>query len=159
MARPCLRCDKGNDSPSGPYCRACRATYMRDRYREDPAAGRARTREWRERNPDKRVAIDRRNHLRKMGVTPEWYESTLAAQGGRCAICRAPEGCDGRKSLSIDHDHSCCPPRTSCENCRRGLICHGCNLALGSMADDPDRLVAAATYLREWRPAVLPDIH
>ena len=143
----CSKCGNDNDSPSGYYCRACRAAYMRARYKADPARHRRRAQEWRAENPEKRRESDRRQALRKMGVTPEWYAETLAAQGGGCAICGSPEGTDGRTSLSVDHDHRCCPARTSCDRCRRGLLCHRCNLALGSMLDDPDRLLAAAKYI------------
>lgn len=49
-----------------------------------------------------------------------------------CEIC-------GAYADRLDHDHSTGEVR--------GKLCHSCNAALGFMNDDPDRLLAAATYL------------
>lgn len=63
--------------------------------------------------------------LYKMTVAD--YDSLLIKQGGVCAICgRKP----GKKNLSVDHDHSCCPAGGSCGNCVRGLLCRACNYYL-----------------------------
>lgn len=50
-----------------------------------------------------------------------------------CAICSTTA------TLVGDHDHATGEPR--------GVLCRNCNLAIGYMADDPERLVAAARYL------------
>jgi hypothetical protein len=73
------------------------------------------------------------------------YKQMLDGQGGVCAICGEPpvEG----KNLSIDHDHSCCPGRTTCGKCIRGLLCNGCNLGIGYLKDDIERLRKAMAYL------------
>lgn len=58
---------------------------------------------------------------------------------------RAKDGCDvcGEnrigQSLHIDHDHE--------TGKVRGVLCHGCNLALGNVEDSPARLRALADYL------------
>lgn len=49
-----------------------------------------------------------------------------------CEICGGAAG-------HIDHDHS--------TNRVRGNLCRDCNLSIGFMHDDPDRLLAAAAYL------------
>jgi hypothetical protein len=65
--------------------------------------------------------------------TDEWYEETLAYQGGHCALCDSiPEG----RRFQVDHDHTCCPTdrahsRKTCGKCIRGLLCEGCNTRLG----------------------------
>jgi Recombination endonuclease VII len=65
-------------------------------------------------------------------------------QGGRCAICRTPEGeCPGKR-LHLDHDH-----RTGAV---RGMLCGNCNPGLGQFKDDPARLQAAIDYLNRHRP-------
>ena len=71
------------------------------------------------------------------GVT---YDSLLALQGGRCAICRRVPR---TKRLAIDHDHK--------TGLVRGLLCpgeRGCNHGLlGSAHDDANILAAAYWYL------------
>jgi hypothetical protein len=82
----------------------------------------------------KKKLADRKSHLkRKYGITLEDFEALLAAQGGGCAIC-------GREGVDhVDHDH-----RTGRV---RGILCFRCNVALGQLDDDPERLLAALTYI------------
>lgn len=117
---------------------------------------------WRDANPDKRAAKSARAYARyratktfderkndtlrrKYGITLAEYDAMLTVQGGSCAICRGPQT-PGR-AFAVDHDHACCSGERSCGKCVRGLLCQGCNLALGGMQDDPERLRAAAEYL------------
>jgi len=61
-----------------------------------------------------------------------------------CAICEKPETAKRNGKvlpLSVDHDHKTGKPRA--------LLCAGCNRGIGLFADDPDRLEAAARYLRQ----------
>ena len=61
-------------------------------------------------------------------LTFEDYLNMLVWQGGACAICKL--SVDGYR-LSVDHDHACCPGKTSCGRCVRGLLCTRCNWTLG----------------------------
>lgn len=71
------------------------------------------------------------------GLSLEDFTSLAAAQNGRCAIClEVPTG----RGFHVDHCHL--------TGRIRGLLCRGCNLALGQMKDDPARLMRAADYLR-----------
>jgi hypothetical protein len=70
------------------------------------------------------------------GITLDEYEQMLEAQGGRCAL-----GHDFRTKPVVDHDH--------CTGGVRGLLCQGCNIALGHLRDDPARCEAAADYLEQ----------
>lgn len=88
---------------------------------------------------------------RKYGVTIEWYEELLAAQGGVCALCSKTNG-DGRL-LAVDHDHACCPGDKSCGNCARALLCTRCNTGLGAFGDDAELMAAAIEYVRTGREA------
>ena len=62
----------------------------------------------------------------------------LAAQGGRCAICAAPEPDD--QSLHVDHCHG--------TEAIRGPLCFTCNAGLGMFDQRVERLEAAAAQLR-----------
>lgn len=69
------------------------------------------------------------------GITIEDYEEVLEAQGGVCAICKKPETSTNAKTglvypLAQDHNHSCCPGKKTCGECRRGLLCTRCNNVL-----------------------------
>lgn len=77
----------------------------------------------------------------KYGVTLEWYEATLAAQEGGCAICGSPPdaGDPIHPRLAIDHCHQ--------TGKARGLLCFLCNSALGRFDDKPELLLRAYAYL------------
>lgn len=79
------------------------------------------------------------SRLSSYGLTLEAFDVLFAVQDGRCAICRGLLFRD--RKTHVDHDHA--TERV------RGLLCHGCNIGLGSFCDSPDTLVAAAKYLRE----------
>jgi hypothetical protein len=71
----------------------------------------------------------------KYGITREEYEIRNEVQGGRCAICKQkPVG-----DLKVDHDHETLKVR--------GLLCNSCNVGIGCLGDDVDRLKAAIGYL------------
>lgn len=75
--------------------------------------------------------------LKVHGLTREEYD-VLVALG--CAICGAhPE------RLRFDHDHE--------TDEFRGLLCNNCNVAIGMLDDDTDRLEAAISYLNaaKWK--------
>lgn len=87
-----------------------------------------------------------RNLWKNYRITVEDYDRMLRDQGGGCAICG---GQDTRgHEFSVDHDHACCPDRTSCGTCVRGLLCNMCNAGVGMFRDRADVLEAAAAYVR-----------
>lgn len=76
----------------------------------------------------------------------EIYKQMFEQQRGVCAICKQPETVKhGEKvsSLALDHDHH------TGEN--RALLCHGCNVSLGLMREDPERIRAMADYIELHR--------
>lgn len=95
-----------------------------------------------------RRAKSRATYVEKTySITEEQYQALYAYQGGACYICRRARG-TGRKRLSVDHDHGCCPGSVSCGRCVRGLLCKPCNRdVLGHLRDDVDSLRRAAEYL------------
>lgn len=97
-----------------------------------------------------------RRRVAKFGVTVDWFDETLAAQDGCCAICKSPE--PRGRGWAIDHDHGCCPdPGKSCGACVRGILCNPCNLALGLLGDRVDVLNVAAAYLEDRRLSIEPE--
>lgn len=74
-------------------------------------------------------------------TTPEWYDSQLERQGGKCALCpRDVPGGKSQKWFCIDHDHSCCPGQVTCGKCTRGLLCAPCNTRLGWLENHEEKL-------------------
>lgn len=98
------------------------------------------------------VSAARVRLLAKYGLTPEGYERILAAQGGKCAICRRlPKP---GKNFNVDHDHK--------TDAVRGLLCFFCNrILLGRRREDAGLHLAAYLYLaarNDWRDmARVPD--
>lgn len=139
-------------------CKACNLAAKARRYAADPQAAIDRVSRWQKANPERMRAYrkeyrqrehvkksQREGHLRrKFGLTSDQYDEMLAAQGGRCAICRRPptQGI----SLHVDHDHV--------TGTNRKLLCFKCNNALGDFEDDPQLLQAAIAYLDDHDPEV-----
>lgn len=93
-------------------------------------------------HPEKFIASRRRHYLKvTYGTTPEILAQILEAQGGVCAICGTSEPGGNYGKWNTDHCHE--------HGHVRGLLCWNCNTGIGKLADDPDRLEAAAKYLRD----------
>jgi hypothetical protein len=133
-------------------CKACHRAAHRRWYAANREKAIARVKRWQqayrvEYNAKQRAYrstrrdIEREGHLRRtFGITQAEYDELLARQGGGCAICgRKP----GKISLHIDHDHE--------TGEIRGLLCVGCNNALGQFDDDFDLLTRAADYVSSDR--------
>ena len=78
------------------------------------------------------------------GVTIEWYDAMLEAQGGVCAICGDPETRVHKQAgtvmmLAVDHDAKTGAPR--------GLLCGNCNTGIGGLKHSVSNLRAAIAYL------------
>jgi hypothetical protein len=69
----------------------------------------------------------------KYGLTPNAYAALAEKQDYACAIC------GDRGELVVDHDHE--------TDEVRGLLCHNCNVGLGHFKDNPQAMLAAASYL------------
>lgn len=75
-------------------------------------------------------------HLkRRYGLTAAEVDALLVRQGGVCVICLRAE------AAHVDHNHE--------TGLFRGLLCFGCNGALGQFLDEPRRLRQAADYLED----------
>lgn len=165
MQKACTKCgsttdgfyaDRGKSDGLSSRCRECiqqaRSAFRaanpervqeqgRKHYAKDPEAKRTTRRAYRVANPDHERTVDLRRHF---GLDPARYDELEAGQDGVCAICRKPEP---RRRMDVDHDHDCCPGRSSCGYCIRGLLCSRCNQGLGYFGDSPELLKAAIDYL------------
>lgn len=74
----------------------------------------------------------------------------------RCHICGRQEWATTKKHLSLDHDHTHHPEnrKRGCDECVRGLLCHGCNVGLGNFLDSPELLQKASDYLEKSAKAL-----
>jgi hypothetical protein len=84
----------------------------------------------------------------KFGLTVEQFFAMLEEQGNACATCRrfiepVASGRSRFTSACVDHDHT--------TGKIRGLLCNPCNLAIGYLEEDAERLDALAAYLRKHR--------
>lgn len=77
--------------------------------------------------------FSKRDWRRKYKLSAEGYERLYESQRGCCAICD-----EWQKVLQVDHCHE--TERV------RGLLCGGCNRAIGILNHDPERLARAARY-------------
>jgi hypothetical protein len=158
--KPCNRCGvvkpialfarvrrrDGTYRPRG-ECAPCRREVILAWERDHPERVLEAGRSWRRAKRDLLIAqrktpraqrVRRSRALRDRGLTIEWYEQTLADQGGGCAICGRAATADG-KVLAVDHDHE--------SGATRGILCSGCNQGLGRFSDSPALLRRAADYL------------
>ncbi len=116
-----------------------------------------RSKDWRKKNPDYRKNENKeqkRNYLTKYkhGISREYLLEILKEQNG-CKICGVELPENGGKWY-VDHDHNCCEKNSSCEKCRRGILCRDCNLMLGFAKDNTDVLARAVEYLNEYTEKV-----
>jgi hypothetical protein len=114
---------------------------------ERHAAHRAKVRAAYANNPsfaDKcRTATRERRLAVLYGLTLESREELLSKQNGKCAICQRPVSFDGasrHRGAHIDHCHA--------TGKVRGILCGGCNHAIGKLGDTLEGVLRAVEYLK-----------
>jgi hypothetical protein len=93
-------------------------------------------RQYRKKNPDRMLEINRRAGAKRLGyVDPGSIarKEMYLAQGGVCAICKEA------KAVCIDHDHT--------TGKIRELLCQKCNFGIGQFRDDKRIVQSALEYL------------
>lgn len=122
------------------WCASCHSEYAADYYQTVKEARAIKYHE-------NRAAVQFGRLLRRYSITAERYDDLLRLQDRECFGCGTPYG------LQVDHDHTCCPGKSSCGRCVRGFLCPPCNKALGFASDSPEVLRNLALYLhRHTRP-------
>jgi hypothetical protein len=169
----CARHMERKPCPEGCACgrhrsQRCASGCECDRHRpqatpEQKAATREREREW-DRQYAKRRRVDDQSYLEraradraanpdrhrdqylrsKYGISLDQWRAMFDANGGACYLCGDPFDA---KHIHVDHDHSCCPGKSSCGSCVRGLACRWCNQGIGNFRDDPERMRRVADAL------------
>lgn len=94
-------------------------------------------REWHKKHPRKKEMRDYALRT-KYGITQEEYDRLFQLQNGKCAGC----GKTLDSNLCVDHDHG--------TGKVRGLLCKGCNLAIGNVKDNPETFLKLYQYLLLW---------
>jgi len=78
--------------------------------------------------------------VKEYDLTLDEYNNQLIAQNFKCCVCKKD---NGSRSLYIDHDHK--------TGLIRGLVCHGCNSAMGYVEDSIETLENLIVYLNKAR--------
>lgn len=81
---------------------------------------------------------------RNYGITPEQWDDLFQSQDGKCASCGDVPPEDAKRRFHVDHDHS--------TGAVRGILCHSCNVALGYLKEDQERITKLGVYLAQWKP-------
>jgi hypothetical protein len=89
-------------------------------------------------NREKALAAAWEKNITKFGMTIDEYYALEKKQNGRCAICKTDRP-GGRGRWHIDHNHE--------TGQVRGLLCQKCNMGLGLLEHNYERLVRAHQYL------------
>lgn len=128
--------DEKRHPPNGkPYCYQCRLKANRKYRRANPDSVKKYNRARNEKLGD----AGRRAYAasRRYGISQD--EATRLYSLEACESCGKPD--PNGKSLHIDHDHK--------TGKVRGALCHGCNVSLGNLHDDPATIIKLLNYLIE----------
>jgi len=109
-------------------CKLCTKAYDRARY---------------ERGEESTQTSRNRRYLYKYGITEAKRDAMVVEQDHKCAICLEPLSTTNPQLVAGDHCHS--------TKKVRGILCRPCNVSLGLMKEDTDRLHRAIQYLQKNR--------
>jgi len=159
MEKRCIRC--GETKPNGAFyfrtgtklyhsmCKDCERADAKKWYESNRDAAKEKCKAWRMANGDKikqyrrnnRAKLYRQEVVRKYGVSPSWFDETIAEQQGKCAACGVVLEY-GTKSITPHVDH--CHKTLSV----RGILCNRCNSVIGLCEDSCDILSKLSEYLK-----------
>lgn len=111
---------------------------------ESKEAKAIRSKKWREDHPGYYVGRDAERRLqRRYGIGLVEKQALIDAQDGKCALCDVPFQTE-KKTPCIDHDHD--------TGEIRGILCVGCNVALGRFGDNRQGFRRVTKYLMKSCP-------
>lgn len=121
---------KNSKDGKGGRCKQCSSEYNKEWQAKDPVRARE---SWMK--SYKKTYDAEKIKARRHGLTMVEYNQLVDQKNGKCWICdEVPTG-----YLNVDHDHV--------TGKVRGMLCLGCNTALGSLKDRVDLLEKAIKYL------------
>lgn len=106
-------------------------------YKKYPERKRETDRKYRQKNP---LKIKNISLQKKFGISINEYQELSNKQKNQCAICEIAQS-DLKRSLAVDHCHK--------TGKVRGLLCHHCNTAIGSLKENPKLFLKAIDYLEK----------
>jgi len=77
---------------------------------------------------------------RKYGLTQACFDTLLAGQDHKCAICGTTEPTGMHNQWHVDHNHE--------TGDVRGILCDSCNRGIGLLQDSHENCLNAAVYLK-----------
>lgn len=86
--------------------------------------------------------------LKKYGLDEHSFADMLTSQGGVCGMC-STDTPGGKGQWHVDHSHK--------TGVNRELLCHYCNVGLGSLRDSPTVLAHGLRYLAKHGEALTTD--
>ncbi|MCK9429436.1 MAG: endonuclease VII domain-containing protein [Candidatus Omnitrophica bacterium] len=99
---------------------------------------------WWENNKTSRNIIRKEQRLkRNYDLSLIDRENILKEQDYKCKSCNTDLKNLISYHIHIDHDHT--------TNVIRGILCRGCNIALGLLNDDPDKILKLYNYLKPFK--------
>ena len=111
--------NKKTGNRCGAYCAKCHKENCKNRYNAKSMM---------QRRAEKAITY---------GLSAQEYIDMYESQDGKCAICsKVPST---KRGLHVDHCHE--------TKKVRGLLCHGCNIAIGNLKHDVTLLKSAIKYL------------
>ena len=125
-------------------CRQCKNERAREYAQKHWKENKQRLKAWCAANPTQvKTSAKKRKLKMKYGLTPEGVQEMLAEQDGKCAACGSTSPGGRHNVWIIDHNHL--------TNQVRGLLCNGCNVAIGMLKEDENRIFALIEYLRKYK--------
>lgn len=144
---PVRTCLRGHDSQryvSNSACVECVSIALRKPHEIGPAEKEYR-KQWRSKNPDKVKEYNRKrteNWIKRQNrykIPVQDLKDMYARQEGKCATCLQ----ELNNKFHVDHCHT--------KGTVRGMLCRGCNVALGFVKENPIALRGLADYIERTR--------
>jgi Recombination endonuclease VII len=122
--------------------------------RAHPERCRAAVKAWRQAHPEKARATTKKYQQSARGIatrhayviqyiygiTLEEKEALFVSQGSKCGCCGSSKP-DNKNGWIVEHCHI--------TDRVRGIVCHPCNITIGHLEANPDRLNAVKKYLEK----------